>query len=84
MTQVEEAEIAARNLIVLFESVLTPMDTAIKNLEDVLDKSQNSPPEGSSDGSISEAQWNELKSLTTSIRSSIKAITSKGVPGKSR
>ena len=42
--------------------------STLSQLEEILGEAQNVPPEGKSDGSISEARWNRFRDLTVSAR----------------
>jgi hypothetical protein len=43
-------------------------------LEKLLDESQNPPPHGGSDGSIGEAQYNQLRSIAKATRGLLVAL----------
>jgi hypothetical protein len=49
MTQLEQAKAVIQTLLV--------WDQAYRKLNNILDKSQNGPPEGTADGSIDENTW---------------------------
>lgn len=48
-------------------------------LDEILGESQNRPPEGASDLTISEAEWDKLRDICDSLKSLITNLTHFGV-----
>jgi hypothetical protein len=77
MTQREQAQAIISELFELLEGEsggARHIQDLHADLESVLDRSQNSPPHGESDGSINERRWNMLRQLHWSCQSIIKDI----------
>lgn len=51
-----------------------PSNDLIRDLESILDLAQNGPPDGESDGSITELRWNQLTRLVNAARAFNRAI----------
>lgn len=74
MNQREHAAIIVAEIVALIEDVARPLTNATDQLDAIVDKAKNGPPDGEADGSLDERQWAILRDYVTALRGGIAAV----------